>query len=1405
MTLRFFFCIAFCSGFSCLHAQYSENFNGQNGKGLVSAVCPAGTTSINSCGSTCTSNTVDNIANCSVAPPSFAGVNWNIVKGPSTTYFTNLAGIGFEFGSPDDFGVVSDKMEVQDPDQELCWVSPLLNIASAGVVSIAIDVSQAGGLDAGDYIRGEYSLNGAGFTVFETQSGAFATTQLNTSGLSGTTLTVRVCALTNGGGEQIFFDNVSVPQAGVTIGCAAPVITATPAPTGSCNPNTGSILVGASNGTPGYNVAWSGPANGNPGGVEIASSGGSYNISSLAAGTYTITVTDAASCSATTTATVATATALSLGTQVLDADCPGASTGEIDLAVSNGVPPYTYDWDNLAGPNEPQDQTGLAAGAYTVTVTDAANCTSTASATVGTATPGAYQETFSIAGKGILDGSTCSGANGTTCTVSNFAGVNWSIYGLSTLSGVDVNDYFKTVGGKLEHKDIDQDVCWESPNLDINPPGSGVSFSVDLAWLGFDHEPAPDYLDVEYSTNNGGLWTRVANQVGGGTSGHTIVYANGAGTSNNGSTTVTVSGISGSTLRIRVCGLANEEGETFTIDNVSVAQAQGFACPCPAISFTATPTNTCSGGSTGQIAVTGVTGGTGPYLYSKDNGSTFQSGNTFTGLAANTYQIVVKDAAACTGGPSATVVGTNVQGSCTLSGAASVCTNSTGNVFSADAGQSAYNWSISGNGTITSATNGASVTVTAGASGSFTLNSTVTDANGCTSVCSKEVTIGAPTPCSITGPDLVCNSSTGITYSAPAGMSSYNWAISGGGSIPGSTTGSSVEVSTGNFAENYTVFLTITNSSGCTSTCSMQSFIFLFNPPLDITASPDPVCVGATLDLSIAAASSSTVSWTGEGITDPDGNFIPDGFGGYYNQTTAIPTTAGLHTYSVTVTTDYGCSNTDQVTVTVNPRPAVTCPSYPSPVCNNAPAFALSGGTPPGGTYSGPGVSSNMFNPANAGPPGVKTITYSVTDGGCSNSCSFTITVNTCLVDIGGTIVWEKDDVTGVGSATVTLSGDASGSQTTPAAGTYGFSGLVGTNFTLTPTKTINKMNGVNVADATAIQQHLANIAPITDPYKLIAADVNKSNSVSAVDASIISQSILGNPSALQQFKTSWRFTPATPALTNPPWGFAENAVVSNPVGNQTVNFIGIKTGDVNGTANPAGLGAGETLVLNVQDRVLEAGAEVTAEFEAGQQSDLAAFQLGLRFDPARLQFVEVQPLDGLPLTADNFGLYEVAAGEIRALWSQPAGTSLAEATPLFRLKFQALQGGVSLSEALALDEDVVPAHAYNGMLAEAPVELSYQAVTGTGSPAGATDVQLLQNRPNPFNGTTTIPFVLPRECDATLRITAATGQLLFEQQKHYPAGRHEETLYLPAASGVLYVELVTEQGSVVRRMLAVR
>jgi gliding motility-associated-like protein len=101
----------------------------------------------------------------------------------------------------------------------------------------------------------------------------------------------------------------------------------------------------------------------------------------LSAGTYAVTVFDNLQCSATLTSiVVGEPTVFQVNAVSTAVTCPGRTDGTINLTVSGATPNYTYAWSNSA---TSEDLSGLAFGAYQVTISDANSCTVTASATVG--------------------------------------------------------------------------------------------------------------------------------------------------------------------------------------------------------------------------------------------------------------------------------------------------------------------------------------------------------------------------------------------------------------------------------------------------------------------------------------------------------------------------------------------------------------------------------------------------------------------------------------------------------------------------------------------------------------------------------------------------------------------------------------------------------------------------------------------------------------------------------------------------------------------------------------------------------------------------------------------------------------------------------------------------------------
>ncbi|MEZ4893193.1 MAG: SprB repeat-containing protein [Saprospiraceae bacterium] len=83
------------------------------------------------------------------------------------------------------------------------------------------------------------------------------------------------------------------------------------------------------------------------------------DISNLSAGTYTVTVTDANGCTKSKTTSIAEPPVLSLSKTKVNVSCYGGSDGSIDLSVSGGTSPYSYNWSNGA---TTQDIGNLSAG-----------------------------------------------------------------------------------------------------------------------------------------------------------------------------------------------------------------------------------------------------------------------------------------------------------------------------------------------------------------------------------------------------------------------------------------------------------------------------------------------------------------------------------------------------------------------------------------------------------------------------------------------------------------------------------------------------------------------------------------------------------------------------------------------------------------------------------------------------------------------------------------------------------------------------------------------------------------------------------------------------------------------------------------------------------------------------------
>lgn len=248
--------------------------------------------------------------------------------------------------------------------------------------------------------------------------------------------------------------------------------------------------------------------------------------------------------------------------------------------------------------------------------------------------------------------------------------------------------------------------------------------------------------------------------------------------------------------------------------------------------------------------------------------------------------------------------------------------------------------------------------------GAHVLTYSYTDGNGCPNSCTTSITVN-PLPLVNCG------------LYAPRCVSAAPFAL-GGAPFGGTWSGPGVAANmfspgvagVGNHAVTYTY----TNANGCTSSCSTN--ITVHPLPAPVCGSYGPVCVSAPAFALVGAPAGGT--WSGPGVA---GNNFNPGVAG-----------AGSHAVTYSYTDGNGCTGTCSTSITVNALPVLNCGSV-GPTCANDAPIAL-GGTPAGGSWSGPGVSANAFDPSAVGA-GNHPVSYSSTDAnGCSNSCVTFVTVH---------------------------------------------------------------------------------------------------------------------------------------------------------------------------------------------------------------------------------------------------------------------------------------------------------------------------------------------------------------------------------------------------------------------------
>jgi gliding motility-associated-like protein len=944
----------------------------------------------------------------------------------------------------------------------------------------------------------------------------------------------------------------------------------------------------------GISYAWSGPG----GFVSSLQNPIRPGANTLMNGSYIVTVTDFNGCTAAVSTTVTVNPAPIVGATNTGSFCVGET---IELQATGGI---SFSWSGPAGFSSTSPNPTITNGAlihdgfYEVTVTDANNCTASASTLV------AVFENPSVS----------LSSNAPVCSGSS---LNLNAAGPGNASYVWTSPGGQTYNGTAPFIPNVQSPQFEGifnvTVTDVNNCVSVDSILIDLLDLPLVDAGLSDTVCLGQAavlTATGGItytWSA------GGSNATTIVFP-----TNTSIYAVTATGSNNCTASDQVTVVVNALPTAFAGPDVTVTVGQSYAPPLPTATngqapYTYTWITTPSVGGNGstqstttfgpftaastQICVnvvdlngcedddcafvntvpcalgvnlnvappvmclnnqvtlasfpTGVVGQinytwsyTGPSLIAGFN-STIQNPGTYTLTAPGlyTFTLNVQDAATGCQASNQTTVIVYSNPVLTLTTATPYCVGNSAQVVAAGSLSQApytYNWILPNGATHT----GSIYTFTANASTAGLYQVTVTDALGCSTTGTRTVVVNT-NPISVasnSGP--VCEglqASVNVTTSGSAPYT-YTWTGPGGfTSTQQSPAFSSIQTS-----NNGTYQVTVNAANGCSTTAS-TSLVVYPNPAVVASASLPRYCVGQTIVL--AASGGLSYQWRAPGGLTFGGNPV------------SIPNAnAILHQglWQVTATNGNGCSSVGTVLVQIVNNPVVTIGNTSPVICQGLPTTMTA--IPSSG--AGSGYTFNWDNGLGANPVQVvspatnTTYTVTVTDGnGCSSSNSTNVSVNLNPIAHAG------PDVQVVSSNTYTPPvGVATGGtpvytynwSTTPA-GQIGdgspFANPVFGPFTAASTficVTVTDVNGCIDTDCAKVD---------TIPCTLLVVPQLTDNSICQGSAITLTSSVVG---AVGTLNFSWTATPQVPGFTG---------TVANP-GLYVFNTPGVYTFTVTVTDN---------------------------------------------------------------------------------------------------------------------------------------------------------------------------------------------------------------------------------------------
>ena len=333
------------------------------------------------------------------------------------------------------------------------------------------------------------------------------------------------------------------------------------------------------------------------------------------------------------------------------------------------------------------------------------------------------------------------------------------------------------------------------------------------------------------------------------------------------------------------------------------------------------------------------------------------------------------------------------------------------------------------------------------------------------------------------------------------------------------------------------------------------------------------------------------------------------------------------------------------------------------------------------------------------------------------------------LVTVSGAIYTE--DYQNIEKVSVDM-GLVQGQQLTDNDGLYAFDPMpTGQSYKLTPTENFDYKTGVSTLDLIMIQRHILGIETLDSPYKVIAADVDASNNLDGIDLIELRKLILGIYDELPN-NSSWRFFDESRKFADhlKPWtsGLYESYLIPTLISDMSIDFIGVKIGDVNNDAVTYQSSDEQLqsrsqrwpMILTIENKILIEGKTTLVNISAKNYENISGWQGTLEYDKDKISIIDIIP-QRLNVKNQNFNLSNL--GTVAMSYGDVQVRDVGDGEILFQVKVKVLEN-VTTKNLFSLSSEITRSEAYRGFSEEVPLLIEVDQ---------ALETNIISANPNPF------------------------------------------------------------------------